>query len=92
MSASDMDEPAYERRLSDLEDAVARSQSRVYLLGPDPVRVVAAQYHHAVLDRIEATERAESLDAAAQIDLAHLRDARGLLLGIMNRVLGISPV
>lgn len=87
-----MDRGAYALRLSELEDAVARSQSRVYLVGPDPVRIVAAEYHHAVLNRIEATEAADSLDAAAQIDLEPLREARGLLLGVMNRVLGISPV
>ena len=87
-----MDRAAYALRLSELDDAVARSQSRVYLLGPDHVRIVASEYHHAVLDRIEATEAAESLDAAAKIDLERLREVRGLLLGVMNRVLGIPPV
>ena len=87
-----MDGSAYALRLSELEDSVARSQSRVYVLGPDPVRIVAAEYHHAVLHRIEATEAVESLDAAARIDLKPLREARGLLLGVMNRVLSIPPV
>lgn len=87
-----LDRGAYAHRLSELEDAVARAQSRVYLVGPDPVRIVAAEYHHAVLYRIEATEEVDSLDNAAAIDLEPLRDARGLLLGVMNRVLGIAPV
>lgn len=92
LNDAEINDAAYARRLSELEDAVARSQSRVYLLGPDPVRIVAAEYHHAVLDRIEATEVIESIDQAAMIDLEPLRDARGLLLGVMNRVLGISPI
>lgn len=78
-------------RFDRLEDEVSRAQSRLVLLGPDPVRIVAAEYHHAVVDRIAQTQNAESLDEAAEVDLDRLREARGLMLGIMNRVLGIGP-
>lgn len=79
-------------RLDGLEDAVSRAQSRLVLLGPDPVRIVAAEYHHAVVDRIAETQDAETLDEAAAVDLVRLREARWLMLGIMNRVLGIGPI
>ncbi len=81
LGAPGMDRGAYALRLSELEDAIARSQSRVSLVGPDPVRIVASEYHRAGLYRIEVTETAESLDAAARIDREPLREARGLLAG-----------
>lgn len=86
------DRADYDSKLALLEDEVSRAQSRVVLLGPDPVRVVAAGYHHAVLERIEATQSAESLSVAVAVDLEQLRTARGTMLGVMNRVLGIAPV
>lgn len=81
-----------QERLDRLEDEVSRSQSRLVLLGPDPVRVVTAEYHAAVVDRVTDTQNAETLDDAAAIDLRRLQEARGLMLGVMNRVLGIGPI
>lgn len=79
------------KRVTSLEDEVSRNQSKVYLLGPDPVRIVAAEYHHAVLDHIAATQTVSSPEEATQIDIERLRNARGTVLAIMNRVLGIGP-
>ena len=90
LSAPDEGASEHESKLSMLEDDVSRAQSRVYLLGPDPVRVVAAEYQHAVLDRIEATQEVDSVEGAMAVYLERLRDIRGLLLGVMNRILGIS--
>lgn len=81
----------YEAKLSVLEDDVRRTQSRVVLLGPDPLRAVAAEYHYAVLDLIQATQGAETLGEAMSVNVDDLQSARGLLLGVMNRVLGIPP-
>lgn len=75
-----------------LEDEVSRAQSKVYLLGPDPVRVVAAEYHHAVLDHIISIQTASSLSDAATVDTRALHAARGLVLAMMNRILGIGPL
>jgi hypothetical protein len=75
-----------------LEDEVSRAQSKVYLLGPDPVRVVAAEYHHAVVDHIVSVQSAPSLNDAANVDTGALRAARGLVLGMTNRILGIQPL
>ncbi|TPW78092.1 hypothetical protein [Schumannella soli] len=74
-----------------VEEEVQRAQSRVVLLGPDPVRACAAQYHHAVIDRIEATQAAGSIEAVARIDLKPLTEARALMLAVMNRSLGLGP-
>jgi hypothetical protein len=86
------DDSDYDAKLAVLEDEVSRAQSRVVLLGPDPVRAVAAEYHHAVLERIEATHTAESISEAVAIDLEQLRSVRGLMLGVMNRILGLAPL
>jgi hypothetical protein len=81
-----------QERLDRLEDEVSRAQSRLVLLGPDPVRIVTAEYHHAVVGRVADTQNAETVDDAAAIDLQRLQEARGLMLGVMNRVLGIGPI
>lgn len=80
--------------VADAERRFEAAASRVYLLGPDVVREAAAQYHRVALDRVLAFEqlsRADDLVALdQQDDLARVR-ARGLLLGLMNRAIGIGP-
>lgn len=73
-----------------LEYEVSRAQSKVYLLGSDPIRLVSEEYHHAVLDQIVSTQVATTLQAAAEVDISNLTAIRGLLLAAMNRVLGIA--
>jgi hypothetical protein len=45
-----------------------------------------------VVDYIEAHQTAESLEAVVAVDVSELQRARGDLLGIMNRTLGIGPL
>ena len=82
---------ALNRQAGTLEDEASRAQSRVVLLGPDPVRIVASGYHHLLLDYVFEMSNASSIEELSNIDNADLTAQRGLLLGVMNRVLGIGP-
>jgi hypothetical protein len=80
-----------ERRIDELDEEVSRAQSRVVLLGPDAVRQVASEYHFATIEHIQHVQNAKTLEEAASVSIATLQAARGLMLGVMNRTIGIGP-
>lgn len=73
-----------------LREELNRTQTAVVLLGPTSTRRVAEQYHLLVLDAI-AESQSGTLDHALELDQSGLIASRGVLLAVMNRVLGIKP-
>ena len=51
---------------------------------------VTSTYHYAIEDAVGLSQ-AGSIEEAAIHDVNQLASARGLVLGVMNRVLGIEP-
>lgn len=87
---TDHDRENFRDRAVLVDTEISRAQSAVVILGPDVMRNVTSEYHFAVEDAVGRSQ-AGSLEEAAEHDLRDLAKARGLVLGVMNRVLGIKP-
>jgi hypothetical protein len=80
----------YATRTGELWEELNRAQTTVVLLGPTATREAAGNYHVLVLDSVERSQ-AGTLDDALELDYSELAASRAVLLGVMNRVLGIKP-
>ena len=87
---SDEARKKYAVRTGNLREELNRAQTTVVLLGPTSTRNAAADYHLLILDSVEQAQSG-TLDDALELDNSELSSSRAVLLGVMNRVLGIKP-
>ncbi|QEE61170.1 hypothetical protein FVA74_05960 [Salinibacterium sp. dk2585] len=84
----------YKSVVSDAERRFGAAVSRVYLLGPDVVRQAAGRCHGLALDRAVAFEQLSEPNDLVNFDVDDAdaqAQARGVLLALMNRAIGIGP-
>jgi hypothetical protein len=86
---------SHEADLKALSLQLSRAQSRIVLIGPDVVRFAGAQYHNSIFsnaERYQVIQSAEDLPGLVDTDdTSGLQEARGILLALMNRAIGIGP-